>query len=177
MIHLKDLFRLKGETGSGEKLLAIKREMIFVPEVSPVEKVLNTFLSRRVLMAIAVDEYGGTAGLVTLENVLEELVGEIRDEFDVEPILVHQVSDNEYLVDGTMSLHDFAEKFNIEPETKDVVTVGGYALQLLGTSPEPGLRLTIGPWTGIVMATDGRKVKTLRLTRQPVHERNIEAGS
>jgi CBS domain containing-hemolysin-like protein len=85
MIHLKDLFKLKGESGNGARLVDIKREMLFVPETMPLERILNTFLAKRVLMAIAVDEYGGTAGLVTLENVLEELVGDIRDEFDVEP--------------------------------------------------------------------------------------------
>ena len=104
MVHLKDLYRLKGEAGPGTRLLEIKREMLFVPETMSLERILNTFLAKRVLMAMAVDEYGGTAGLVTLENVLEELVGEIRDEFDVEHVHVQKISDTEYTVDGTMPL-------------------------------------------------------------------------
>jgi CBS domain containing-hemolysin-like protein len=167
MIHLKDLFRIKGDQGPGTKLLEIKREMLFVPETMPLERILNTFLAKRVLMAIAVDEYGGTAGLVTLENVLEELVGEIRDEFDVEPMMVQKVSEAEYLVDGGMALHDFSRMFDVAPDTKDVVTVSGYAIQLLGRVPERGATLTFGGWSGTVDVVDKRKVKTLRLKRLP----------
>jgi CBS domain containing-hemolysin-like protein len=168
MIHLKDLFKLKGVQGSGTKLLEIKREMLFVPETTPLERLLSTFLTKRVLMAIAVDEYGGTAGLVTLENVLEELVGEIRDEFDAEPAMVQKVSDTEFVVDGSMPLHDFARMFEVAPDTKDVVTVSGYAIQLLGRVPEKSATLRIGQWLGTVDATEGRKVKSLRLTMSPV---------
>jgi magnesium and cobalt exporter, CNNM family len=167
MVHIKDLFKVQGEKGSGARLLEVKREMPFVPETTSLEKILNMFLSKRLLMAIAVDEYGGTAGLVTLENVLEELVGEIRDEFDVEPIPVQKVSDNEFLVDGTMALHDFGRMFDIEPGSRDVVTVSGYVFQLLGKVPEKGAAVPIGHWLGTIEAVERRKVKTLRLTRVP----------
>ncbi|MEW6511596.1 MAG: hemolysin family protein [Bacteroidota bacterium] len=165
MIHLKDLFRLKGEQGSGSRLLEIKREMLFVPETMPLERILNAFLARRVLMAIAVDEYGGTAGLVTLENVLEELVGDIRDEFDVEQGPVQKMNENEYLVDGSMPLHEFARMFGVEPDSKDVVTVSGYAIHLLGRVPDKGAQIALERWTGIVEAVEGRRVKTLRLKK------------
>jgi CBS domain containing-hemolysin-like protein len=167
MIHLKDLFRLKGETGPGRDLMSIRRDMLFVPETMPLETILTTFLTRRVLMATVVDEYGGTAGLVTLENVLEELVGDIRDEFDVEHPLVQRVSDGEYLVDGSFSLHEFEEVFGVEPETREVVTVSGYALQLLGRMPERGAAMTMGPWQATVEAVQGKTVKTLRLKKIP----------
>jgi CBS domain containing-hemolysin-like protein len=165
MIHLKDLFKLKGAQGDGHKLLEIKREMLFVPETTPLEKILSTFLSKRVLMAIAVDEFGGTAGLVTLENVLEELVGEIRDEFDVEPSLVQKISDAEFVVDGAMPLHDFAQMFNIVPDSRDVVTVSGYAIQLLGGVPKEGAALRMGNWNAVIEATEARKVGRLRLRK------------
>jgi CBS domain containing-hemolysin-like protein len=168
MIHLKDLFKLKGELGNGVRLLDIKREMLFVPETMPLERILNTFLAKRVLMAIAIDEYGGTAGLVTLENVLEELVGDIRDEFDVEPLPVQKVSDNEFLVDGTMPLHDFARMFDIRPDTKDVVTVSGYVIQILGKVPEKGTSFTVGSWSGTIESSDRRKVKMVRIRRSGV---------
>jgi CBS domain containing-hemolysin-like protein len=170
MVHMKDLFRLKDLRGSGSRLLEIKRDMPFVPETTPLEKILNTFLARRTLMAIAVDEYGGTAGLVTLENVLEELVGEIRDEFDVEQLPVQKLSESEFLVDGGMPLHDFARAFDIEPDSKDVVTVSGYAIHILGRVPEKGAQLRIARWTGTVEAMEGRRVKTLRLKKIPVED-------
>jgi CBS domain containing-hemolysin-like protein len=165
MIHLKDLFKLKGATGSGSALLDIRREMLFVPETTPLEKMLNTFLAKRVLMAMAVDEYGGTAGLVTLENVLEELVGEIRDEFDVETGDVQRISENESLVDGAMSLHDFSRTFGLTIESGEVVTAGGYVVQLLGRMPERGAHVRIGPWLATVDAVAGRRIRTIRLAR------------
>jgi CBS domain containing-hemolysin-like protein len=168
MVHLKDLFRLKGETGPGARLLEIKREMPFVPESTSLERVLNTFLGKRVLMAIAVDEYGGTAGLVTLENVLEELVGEIRDEFDVEPIYVQKISEAEYIVDGSMPLLDFSRQFTIVPKSSDVATVSGYVVHMLGRVPERGTVLRLGVWQGIVEMVVGIRIKSLRLRKTPV---------
>ncbi len=165
MIHLKDLFKLKGETGPGGRLLDIKREMLFVPETMSLERTLNLFLAKRVLMAIAVDEYGGTAGLVTLENVLEELVGEIRDEFDVEPIFVQKVSDTEFVVDGAMPLLDFSRMFQIVPDSRDVVTVSGYMIHLIGTVPVRGTEVRIGAWQAVIETVEGIKVKTVRLKK------------
>lgn len=165
MVHMKDLFKMKERKGDSALLLAIKRDLPFVPETTPLEKVLNTFLAKRILMAIVVDEYGGTAGLITLENVLEELVGEIRDEFDVESLPVHKISDSEFLVDGTMPLHDFSRMFEVQPETKDVVTVSGYAVHLLGRVPEPGMTLPLGKWRGTIESVEARKVKQLRLKK------------
>ncbi|MBI5472389.1 MAG: HlyC/CorC family transporter [Ignavibacteriae bacterium] len=165
MIHLKDLFKMKDAHGDGAQLMEIKRDVLFVPETTSLERILNTFLAKKILMAIAVDEYGGTAGLITLENVLEELVGEIRDEFDVEPLMVQKVHENEYLVDGTMPLHDFARMFDIVPDTKDVVTLSGYAVHLLGRVPEKGASLQIAQWAGSVESVDGKKVKQLRMKK------------
>jgi CBS domain containing-hemolysin-like protein len=114
---------------------------------------------------MVVDEYGGTAGLITLEDVLEELVGEIRDEFDVEPVRVQRIGEQEFLLDGTMPLHDFARMFDIVPDTKDVVTLSGYVVHLLGRVPEKGTELHLGPWRATVEAVDGKKVKQLRFKK------------
>ncbi len=165
MIHLKDLFRLKGERGSGVRLLEIKREMLFIPETTTLDRILNVFLAKRMLMAVAVDEYGGTAGLITLKNVLEELVGDINDEFDTEQASVQKVAEGEYLVDGAMPLHDFARMFDIAVTSREVVSVSGYAIHLLGRMPEVGATLTMGRWAGTVDAVDGKKVRTLRIKR------------
>lgn len=166
MIHLKDLFMMKGETGPGTRLLDIKREMLFVPEAMSLERILNLFLAKRMLMAVVVDEYGGTAGLVTLENVLEELVGEIRDEFDVESVMVQKISDTEYVADGGMPLLDFSRMFDVAPESHDVVTVSGYLIDLHGMVPERGTVIKVGAWTATVEAVDGIRVKTVRLKKQ-----------
>lgn len=167
MIHLKDLFRLQHSKGDATDLFSIKRELLFVPETTPLEKLLNTFLTKKMLMAIVVDEYGGTAGLITLEDILEELVGEIRDEFDVEPLMVQRVSEQEFVVDGTMPLHDFARMFDVEPDTKDVVTLSGYVVHRMGRVPEIGANLQLGPWHAIVEAVHRNKVKQLRIKKHP----------
>jgi CBS domain containing-hemolysin-like protein len=165
MVHLKDLIKLKESQEGGQKLLTIKRDVLFVPETMQLDKILNTFLAKRVLMAIVVDEYGGTAGLVTLENVLEELVGEIRDEFDVEPLMVQRVSESEYLVDGMMALHDFGRMFEIVPDAKDYVTVSGYASHMLGRVPEKGATFNTGQWQVTVEGVEKRQVKSLRIRK------------
>ena len=165
MIHLKDLFKMKGEAGPGDRLLNIRREMLFVPETTPLERILNLFLTRRVLMAIAVDEYGGTAGLVTLENVLEELVGEIRDEFDVEGAMVRREADGSVVVEGNMPLHEFASMFEVEADSKDVVTVSGYVIEHLGHLPRPGTVVALGPWSGTVGAVEAGRILTLHLRK------------
>jgi len=167
MIHIKDLFRLQGEKGSGSRLLEIRREVLFVPETMVLEKILTLFLTKRILMAVAVDEYGGTAGMVTLEDVLEELVGDIRDEFDVESGPAQKISDTEYLIDGSMPLREFAAQFGIPASLEDVVTVSGYVFQVLGRIPERGTPVPLGKWQGVVEAVERRKVKTLRVIRLP----------
>jgi CBS domain containing-hemolysin-like protein len=167
MIHIKDLFRLQAEKGRGARLLDIKRELLFVPETMPLERCLDLFLSKRVLMAIAVDEYGGTAGMVTLEDVLEELVGDIRDEFDVEAGPVQKISETEHIVEGSLSLKDFSAMFSIPMESDDVVTVSGFVLQRLGRVPEKGATIPLGKWQATVEAVERRKVKSLRLVKVP----------
>lgn len=167
MIHIKDLFRLQGERGSGSRLQEVRRDVLFVPESMVLEKILTLFLTKRSLLAIAVDEYGGTAGMVTLEDVLEELVGDIRDEFDVESGPALKISESEFLIDGSMPLGEFASRFDIPVASKDVVTVSGYMLEVLGRIPERGAVVPLGKWLGTVEVVERRKVKAMRLTRLP----------
>jgi CBS domain containing-hemolysin-like protein len=165
MIHIKDILTVRESGHGGGGLFPMAREIPFVPETLPLERVLNMFLSKRVLMAIAVDEHGGTAGLITLENVIEELVGEIRDEFDVEPARVQKVSDREFLVHGLMPLHDFARMFEFTPASKEAVSVSGYVIGLLGKIPEKGASFQLGNWKGTVDLIEGRKITAIRMTR------------
>jgi CBS domain containing-hemolysin-like protein len=165
MIHLKDLIKLPRTHGSASLLLEIKREILFIPETMSLERLLSVFLARRILMAVVVDEYGGTAGLITLENIMEELVGDIRDEFDVETSPVQKIGEQEFLVDGSMPLDDFARTFEIKLEAGSVMTVSGYALHLLGRVPDKGAQFRIGRWQATVESVEPRRIKSIRLKK------------
>ncbi len=118
--------------------MKIKRELIPVPEMMSLEKLLNLFLGRHAHLAIVVDEYGGTVGMVTMENVLEEFVGDIQDEFDAEKAEFRKINDHEFMVDGGLGLYELRDLADIELENADVSTVGGYVTHLLGHLPEAG---------------------------------------
>jgi CBS domain containing-hemolysin-like protein len=98
-----------------------------------------------------------------VQNVLEELVGDIRDEFDSDQPEVRKIGDGEYVVDGAMSLHDFSQMFDVQSLPREVVTVSGYVIQLLGRVPEKGATFGFGRWTGVVESMDRKRVTSLRL--------------
>jgi CBS domain containing-hemolysin-like protein len=116
------------------------------------------------------DEYGGTAGLVTIEDVLEELVGEIRDEYDDEERLVENEEDTRFWVSGRLTLDDLSAALGYEFSRDDVTTVGGLVLELLGRVPRAGEALTIGPFKVIVERVVRRKIERVFLERQPVSD-------
>jgi len=166
MIHLKDLFRLKGVEGRGTTLLEIKREMPFVPETTSLERMLNLFLSRRVLMAVAVDEYGGTAGLVTLEDLIEEIVGEIQDEYDAnEEEIYQQITENEYLFDAGIDLDDLNRLLETDLPTDESDTLGGYIFSKLGKVPVEGEKIEDGHLQMEVLSVDDLRIRKIRLVR------------
>jgi CBS domain containing-hemolysin-like protein len=170
MVHVKDLMdaQLRGERDLN--LTKVVRPVIFVPEVAPLDRVLRTFQRSRTHLAIVVDEYGGVAGLVTLEDVLEELVGEIRDEFDVDekdPGVVRAGA--ETLADAALPLDEAAKTFQFEPTTAAVETVGGYVLHLLGRLPKVGESVVVGKWRVEVAEMDGLRLTRLRW--KPLDER------
>lgn len=171
LIHIKDLFARQGELAD---LRQIMRPIMMVPENISVSKLLREFQKNRAQMAILVDEYGGTAGLVTIEDVLEELVGEIQDEFDeVEEPEVEKVAPDTYEVDGALLLEEATEQFGLELDSDpDVDTVGGYVFTVLGRQPEPGDTVELGQYLAEVVETEGFRITRLRLTRR----RQEEAG-
>jgi len=124
----------------------------------PLEKLLNYFLAKHAHLAVAVDEYGGAVGIVTLDNVLEELVGSIHDEFDTKEEEITKVRDGEFDAEGTTALHDLAEETGLKFDETEVSTIGGYVTQLLGHLPQRGEKVTIGDYTVTVTETDGRRV-------------------
>lgn len=156
LVHIKDLLQI---IHSGNKnLQRVQRPIHHVSEMMPLEKLLNYFLSKHAHLAIAVDEYGGAVGVVTLENVLEELVGSIHDEFDTQEEEITKIGEGEFNAEGTLALHDLAEETGLKFEETDVSTIGGYITQLLGHLPVRGERVNIGDYIATVAETDGRRI-------------------
>jgi len=164
LVHIKDVLSLV-RTGAPD-LRTIKRECPPVPEMMPLEKLLTFFLNRHAHLALVVDEYGGTVGIVTLDNVLEELVGDIQDEFDAENQEYRRVSDNEFHVDGTLGLYELKELAGLELESTEVSTIGGYVTHLLGHLPRQGEQTEIEDYEVTITQTDGRRVQQLRFVRK-----------
>jgi len=163
LVHIKDLL---GLVQSGRKdLRGIQRPIHHVSEVMPLEKLLNYFLAKHAHLAVAVDEYGGAVGIVTLDNVLEELVGSIHDEFDIKEDEITKIRDGEFDAEGTMALHDLAEETGLKFEETEVSTIGGYVTQLLGHLPHRGEKVTIGDYTVTVTESDGRRVLKVHFKR------------
>ena len=146
----------------------IKRELLPVPEMMPLEKLLTFFLSRHAHLALVVDEFGGTVGIVTLDNVLEEIVGEIQDEFDAEEPEFQRVNTDEFLVEGTLGLYELKDLAGLELESEDVSTIGGYVTHLLGHLPKPGEEVRIEDYAVAVTKADNRRVIQLQFKRAPL---------
>src|SRR5207244_4239391 len=130
LIHIKELLPMMRDPHPD--LMKIKRELLPVPEMMPLENLLRLFLSKHAHLAVVVDEFGGTVGIVTLENVLEELVGDIQDEFDFEKEEFRKISANEFSVDGALELYELSDLAKLELESADVSTIGGSVTHLLG---------------------------------------------
>ena len=141
-----------------KELAAIERPILHVSEMMSLEKLLNFFLAQHAHLAVAVDEYGGAVGIVTLDNVLEELVGSIQDEFDTAEEELRHISDHEFEVVGSFALHDLAEIIGLKLEETDVSTIAGYVTQLLDHLPQRGEQVLIGDYCVTVKESDGRRV-------------------
>jgi len=163
LIHIKDLVTMMND--SNPDLMTIKRDLVPVPEMMPLEKLLNLFLSKHAHLAIVIDEFGGTIGMVTLEDVLEELVGDIQDEFDTEKAEFQKISANEFTVDGTLGLYELNEIAKLELESPDVSTIGGYVTHLLGHLPKQGEQVKIDDYVVTVTQADARRVKQLHFQK------------
>ncbi len=134
LIHIKELVPMMRD--AEPDLLRIRRDVLNVPEMMQLEKLLNMFLTKHAHLAVVVDEYGGTVGMVTLENVLEELVGDIQDEFDTEKAEFREINENEFTVEGAVGLYELQDMADLTLESADVSTIGGYVTHLAGPSAE-----------------------------------------
>jgi CBS domain containing-hemolysin-like protein len=167
VVYLKDLVRL-GQGGSPETQVgSIMRPATYVPESKHVDDLLREMQAARTHMAIVVDEYGGTAGLITIEDILEEIVGEITDEYDVERPPVQRLDDDQVRVSARLPVEDLGELFDVDLETDDVETVAGLLAQALGRVPIPGAAATVGNLRLEAEGTTGRRnrIDTVLVTR------------
>ena len=163
VLYAKDLLRavVRGEQKS---LREIARKPYFTPESNKVQDVLRDLRKNRVHMAIVVDEYGGTAGAVTIEDILEEIVGPIQDEYDIgEEDEIQFISPNEVILDGRVSVDDVNELLKLDIAADDYDTIGGYVLNQLGAAPKVGATLTLGNAELRVEAVQGTRIKKVRI--------------
>src|SRR6185312_5912639 len=141
------------------------RKLIYVPETARLEKLLQLFLERKLHLAIVVDEYGGTVGMVTLENILEELVGQIQDEFDQEKPLLIKTGPDAWELAGTLPLHELSELLQQPLQEEGITTVSGWVTHRLGGFPKPGDALNVGLCELRVEAMEGTRVAKLTITK------------
>ena len=164
-VHVKDLFAARDRAHFGRDLLPFAKKLVYVPETSRLERLLQIFLDRKVHMAFVVDEFGGTVGLVTLENILEELVGQIQDEFDQETPLLVKKDERTWLVDGALPLHDLADVMGEPLDEEGVTTASGWLTHRLGGFPKRGDIVRVGGYELRVEEMDGARVARLSLRK------------
>src|SRR5260221_7222597 len=167
VVHIKDLFAMRLKARSGAELAAVARKLIYVPETARLGKLLQLFLERKLHFAIVVDEYGGTVGMVTLENILEELVGQIQDEFDQEKPLLVRTGVEAWEVSGALPLHELEDVVGLHLIEEGITTVSGWVTHRLGGFPRRGDAVPIGHYELAVEEIDGMRVSRLRLSKRP----------
>jgi len=170
VIHIKDLYAMRNRVHSGRELLPATRKLIYAPETARLEKLLQLFLERKLHLAIVVDEYGSTVGMVTLENVLEELVGQIQDEFDQENPLLVRKGERAWEVAGALPLHELDKIVGESLQEEGVTTVSGWVTHKLGGFPKVGDVLNVGQCELRVEAMEGTRVAKLKVTKRPQEE-------
>jgi CBS domain containing-hemolysin-like protein len=176
IIYAKDLFRYLAESRLPKRMRDVARPAFFVPESKRLDDLLTEMRKQRVHMAIVVDEYGGTAGLVTIEDLVEEIVGEIEDEYDRIEHPIVQVTPDEALLDGRVSIWDVNELFGSHIEAEDFDTVGGCVFHMLGRVPAVGDIVAADGLTLTVLSVEGHRVRRVRAVRRITADEDEEAS-
>jgi putative hemolysin len=168
VLHVRDLFAAMHDLGiAAVRLESIARPAYVVPETKDLGALLADFRREKQHMAIVIDEYGATEGIVTLEDVLEEIVGEIEDEFDLPDTSIERIDDKHIRVDGTFTIDDFNERFGTELEQEDFHTLAGLVFGALGRAPE----------IGDTVSADGLELKVLEVEGSRILKIEIEFGA
>jgi len=168
MVHIKDLIKLNfKETDKEFDLKSILKNVLFVPPSMPVLNILLKMQSTKLHMALVIDEHGGTDGLVTIEDLVEEIVGEIQDEHDHEDLVeFRQVNENTFIANAKMELEDFEKKINFNFNAFNVDTLGGYVFSIINRVPQKGeIIKTNTIYSFEILDADPRKIKVLKIYR------------
>jgi CBS domain containing-hemolysin-like protein len=163
VIYAKDLLKYWGMNVTAIEVKKIMRAPYFIPETKDLEALLHEFKRKRVHIAIVIDEYGGTSGLVTIEDLLEQIVGDIQDEYDLEEEWLVRQADGSFIADGRLSVEELEEHFGIEVEREKFDTVSGLIYHLTGRIPRTGEEIDGGPIKLVILEADERKIKKVRV--------------
>jgi len=166
VVYAKDLLKYWGRPPEEVETAQVMRTPYFVPETKNIEELLQEFRTKRVHMAIAIDEYGGTSGLITIEDLIEEIVGDIQDEYDLEEEWLIEEADGSVLVDARLNIEDLEERFETTIPKEKFDTVGGYLCDLLGHVPQAGEEIRAGELLLTVVECDARKIRKVRIRRE-----------
>jgi len=157
MVLIKDFFKMP------ESLESVVREVVFVPETKKSLEMLNEFLDKHFSIAVVVDEFGGTAGIVTMEDLIEELFGEIRDEYDVEEKIVKKINNNTYILSGKVEIDYLNEEHNFGIEEGEYETIAGYITTKLGRIPLKGESFKIDHFSILILKSSKTKIDLLKI--------------
>ena len=166
LIYAKDLLKYWGMEASAVNMTNIIRTPYFVPESKNLEELLQEFKRKRMHIAIVIDEYGGTSGLVTIEDILEQIVGDIQDEYDLEEEWIIREKDGSFLVDARLPVEELEDHLMIEIERDKFDTVSGYIYHLTGRIPHVQEEIDAGAFRLIIVDADERKIKKVRIIRK-----------
>jgi CBS domain containing-hemolysin-like protein len=172
--YAKDLLKFLRDGTQTAPVKPLAREASYVPETKKVDELLHEMQQRHVHLAVVVDEYGGTAGLITIEDLIEEIVGEIQDEYDVEEAMIEEVSDQEALFDARVSIRDVNDTLDLDIEDEDFDTLGGLLYHELGKVPNVGDEVQVDGAVVTVLTTTGRRVRKVRVTKVPLEPATAE---
>tara|TARA_Y100000590_G_scaffold441395_1_gene567981 strand:- start:1206 stop:2435 length:1230 start_codon:yes stop_codon:yes gene_type:complete len=167
ILYAKDIIPYLMGSRPNINLQMIARDPFFVPQNKPIDELLTEFKKRKTSIAIVVDEWGGTEGLVTLEDVVEEVMGEIRDPYDQEEIDVLKHSDGSFVVDGAITIYDLQEETDIQfPEDRDYDTLGGFILEVLTEIPSPGEKIQFEGRIFIVQTVQNNRIGKVKIIQE-----------
>lgn len=173
IVYAKDLLRLYPNLEPFD-LRRVMRQPYFIPETKKVDELMREFRAKKTQIAIVRDEYGGISGLVTLEDILEELVGEIHDEYDVEETPFEQIDEHTYRTDGRTPVEDVNDKTGLHLPTDEYDTIGGFVFGLFGRPAQAGEQIAYGRANFMVEEADGRRIRKLRIEVTPSEEEEEE---
>jgi hemolysin (HlyC) family protein len=175
IVYAKDLLKYWGMDVAEISLKKIVRQPFFIPETKNLEELLQEFKKRRVHIAIVIDEYGGTSGLITIEDLLEQIVGDIQDEYDLEEEWLQPQADGSVLVDARLPIEELEEHFHLAVEREKFDTVGGLIFYLLGRVPHSGEEVDCNGLRLTVLDADERRISKVRVAKRGETPETVDA--